>query len=34
LYVLRMLTKGGSYRISAAKTSFARLLRAIGFKFN
>jgi anaerobic magnesium-protoporphyrin IX monomethyl ester cyclase len=32
-YVLRMLSKGGIFGISAAKTSFARLLRTLGFKF-
>ena len=33
-YVLRMLWKGGIYGISAAKTSFAHLLRALRFKFS
>jgi len=32
-YVLRMLSKGGIFGFSAAKTSFSRLLRALGFKF-
>jgi anaerobic magnesium-protoporphyrin IX monomethyl ester cyclase len=34
MYVLRMLAKGGSYRRAAARTSFARLLRALGYKFH
>jgi anaerobic magnesium-protoporphyrin IX monomethyl ester cyclase len=33
-YVLRMLFKGGTFGVSAAKTSFARLLRALGYKFS
>ena len=32
-YVLRMLSKGGVYGISSAKTSFAYLLRFLGFRF-
>ena len=32
-YVLRMLSKGGIFGFSAAKTSFSRLLRTIGIKF-
>ena len=32
-YVLRMISKGGVYGISSAKTSFAYLLRFLGFKF-
>jgi radical SAM superfamily enzyme YgiQ (UPF0313 family) len=32
-YVFRMLSKGGVYGISSAKTSFAYLLRFLGFKF-
>jgi radical SAM superfamily enzyme YgiQ (UPF0313 family) len=32
-YVFRMLAKGGVYGISSAKTSFAYLLRYLGFKF-
>jgi anaerobic magnesium-protoporphyrin IX monomethyl ester cyclase len=31
-YVLRMLSKGGIYGISSAKTSLAHLLRALGLK--
>ena len=32
-YVLRMLSKGGIYGVSAVKTSLAHLLRALKFKF-
>jgi radical SAM superfamily enzyme YgiQ (UPF0313 family) len=32
-YVLRMLSKGGVFGFSAAKTSFSRLLRTLGIKF-
>jgi radical SAM superfamily enzyme YgiQ (UPF0313 family) len=32
-YVLRMLSKGGVYGMSSAKTSFAYLLRFLGFRF-